>query len=198
MKNVIMKIVQDFKVLSEDFQVLADDFYILSRMEQKLNDDQGNRIMEMKRNDDADEKSRQAEENMAVNHGLDEGMGQSIRSGQNIRSEQYEESGQDIKNKQDTKNNQENDTDHNSENTAKSNSPSNCTAPDDKGSNLKNAAADKGKEIKIETVRAVLSQKTRSGKVKEVKELIKKYGADKLTALNPACYEKLLKEAENI
>ena len=53
-------------------------------------------------------------------------------------------------------------------------------------------------EIKIEDVRGFLSEKTRNGKVKEVKELIRKYGTEKLTALEPSCYKELLKEAENI
>ena len=59
-------------------------------------------------------------------------------------------------------------------------------------------AKNEDKEITIETVRSLLLQKTRSGKVNEIKELIKKYGAGKLTDLNQSCYKELLKEAENI
>ena len=58
----------------------------------------------------------------------------------------------------------------------------------------------KSKEIviTIENVRAVLAQKSQDGKVKEVKALIQKYGAEKLTALDPSCYKDILKEAEDI
>lgn len=49
--------------------------------------------------------------------------------------------------------------------------------------------------ITIEQVRAVLAEKSQSGKQKEVKALIQKYGAEKLTALDKTCYKDLLKEA---
>lgn len=52
--------------------------------------------------------------------------------------------------------------------------------------------------ITLEQVRAVLADKSREGKQAEVKALIVKYGADKLTALDPGCYKDLLKEAETI
>lgn len=52
--------------------------------------------------------------------------------------------------------------------------------------------------ITLEQVRAVLADKSREGKQAEVKALIVKYGADKLTALDSACYKDLLKEAEII
>lgn len=51
------------------------------------------------------------------------------------------------------------------------------------------------KIITIEEVRAVLAEKSREGKVKEVKALIQKHGAEKLTALKPDCYKEILKEA---
>lgn len=54
------------------------------------------------------------------------------------------------------------------------------------------------KVITIEEVRAVLAEKSREGKVKEVKALIQKHGAEKLTALNPDCYKEILKEAEEL
>jgi len=50
--------------------------------------------------------------------------------------------------------------------------------------------------ITIEKVRAVLAEKSRSGKQEEVKTLISKFGAKKLTDIDPACYEQLLTEAE--
>lgn len=52
--------------------------------------------------------------------------------------------------------------------------------------------------ITIEQVRSVLAELSRNGHQPEVKALITKYGADKLTALNPDCFEELLKEAEAI
>lgn len=57
-------------------------------------------------------------------------------------------------------------------------------------------ATAKAKEISIETVRAVLADKSQSGKQLEVKALITKHGARKLTDVDPAKYEELLKEAE--
>lgn len=54
----------------------------------------------------------------------------------------------------------------------------------------------KEEPIKIEKVRAVLAEKSQSGKQPEVKALITKYGAKKLTDIDPDCYEELLKEAE--
>lgn len=50
--------------------------------------------------------------------------------------------------------------------------------------------------ITIEQIRAVLAEKSQSGKQPEVKALITKFGAPKLTAIDPACYAEMLKEAE--
>lgn len=63
---------------------------------------------------------------------------------------------------------------------------------------VKSTEESQEEKITIESVRAALSEKSKNGKVKEVKALIKKYGADKLTSLDPSCYKDLLKEAENI
>lgn len=52
--------------------------------------------------------------------------------------------------------------------------------------------------ITLEKVRAVLAAKSQSGKQPEVKALIQKYGAEKLTALDKACYKDLLKDAEEL
>lgn len=54
----------------------------------------------------------------------------------------------------------------------------------------------KEEPISIERVRAVLAEKSQSGKQPEVKALITKYGAKKLTEIDPACYKDLLAEAE--
>ncbi len=50
--------------------------------------------------------------------------------------------------------------------------------------------------ITIEMVRAVLAEKSQSGKQPEVKALITKFGAIKLTDVNPEKYEELLAEAQ--
>ncbi len=54
------------------------------------------------------------------------------------------------------------------------------------------------KDISIEDVRAVLTSKSQGGKQKEVKALIEKYGAHKLTVLDTSCYKELLKDAEEL
>lgn len=53
-------------------------------------------------------------------------------------------------------------------------------------------------EIKPEDVRAVLAEKSRAGHTAEVRALLQKYGAAKLSAVDPAKYEALLKDAEVI
>ena len=57
-------------------------------------------------------------------------------------------------------------------------------------------AADSKKAVAIEDVRAVMAQKTQEGKSKEIKDLLQKYGAVKLSAVDPAHYPALLKEAK--
>lgn len=53
-------------------------------------------------------------------------------------------------------------------------------------------------KLTLENVRAVLAEKSQSGKQPQVKSLIKKFGADKLTEIPQDRYEELLKEAEGI
>ena len=53
-------------------------------------------------------------------------------------------------------------------------------------------------EIRLEDVRAVLAEKSRAGYTAEVRALLKKHGADKLSEIDPAKYEALLKDAEVI
>ena len=57
-------------------------------------------------------------------------------------------------------------------------------------------AADSKKAVAIEDVRAVMAQKTQEGKSKEIKELLQKYGAVKLSGVDPEHYPALLKEAK--
>ncbi len=57
-----------------------------------------------------------------------------------------------------------------------------------------NAPAEK--PITLEAVRAVLADKSRSGFTAEVKALIEKHGAARLSEVDPANYSALLAEAE--
>ena len=52
------------------------------------------------------------------------------------------------------------------------------------------------KKIGIETVRAVLAEKSREGKTRDVKALLMKYDAGKLSGVKPEDYAALLAEAE--
>ena len=52
------------------------------------------------------------------------------------------------------------------------------------------------KVLTLEEVRAVLAEKSRSGHTEEVRELLAKHGADKLSEIDPAEYPALLAEAE--
>jgi hypothetical protein len=47
----------------------------------------------------------------------------------------------------------------------------------------------------LEQVRAVLAEKSRAGHTAEIRELLKKYGVTKLSAINPEHYADLIKEA---
>ena len=51
-------------------------------------------------------------------------------------------------------------------------------------------------EIPLEKVRGVLADKSRSGHTAEVRAIIKKYSADRLSELDPKDYAAVLKEAE--
>ena len=50
--------------------------------------------------------------------------------------------------------------------------------------------------LALEEVRAVLADKSRAGHTAEIRELLKKYGASKLSLVDPKHYEALLREAE--
>lgn len=52
------------------------------------------------------------------------------------------------------------------------------------------------KPLTLEEVRAVLAEKSRSGHTEEVRELLAKHGADKLSEIDPAEYAALLAEVE--
>jgi hypothetical protein len=56
--------------------------------------------------------------------------------------------------------------------------------------------APKPKPVTLEQVRAVLAEKSRDGYTAEVRELLLKHGANKLSEIDPAEYAALLAEAE--
>lgn len=57
---------------------------------------------------------------------------------------------------------------------------------------------EESKTVALEDVRAKLASLSQAGKQKEVKAIIKKFGANKLTEVATENYEALLKEAEAI
>jgi hypothetical protein len=50
--------------------------------------------------------------------------------------------------------------------------------------------------LALEAVRAVLAEKSRSGHTAEIRSLLQKYGASKLSEIAPAKYKALLADAE--
>jgi len=50
--------------------------------------------------------------------------------------------------------------------------------------------------ITLEQVRAVLAEKSHDGFTSEVRALLQKHGADKLSLIDPSEYESLMKDAE--
>ena len=54
------------------------------------------------------------------------------------------------------------------------------------------------KELTLEEVRAVLGEKSRAGFTLEIQALLKKYGAPKLSGIEPKHYAALLKDVEGL
>lgn len=50
--------------------------------------------------------------------------------------------------------------------------------------------------VKLEQVRAVLAEKSHDGFTAEIRVLLQKHGADKLSLIDPSEYESLMKDAE--
>ena len=50
--------------------------------------------------------------------------------------------------------------------------------------------------VTLEQVRAVLAEKSHDGFTAEIRALLQKHGADKLSLINPSKYESLMKDAE--
>ena len=57
-------------------------------------------------------------------------------------------------------------------------------------------AAPEKPALSLEEVRAVLADKSRAGHTAEIRDLLKKHGASKLSLVDPKHYEALLREAE--
>ena len=60
----------------------------------------------------------------------------------------------------------------------------------------KDTPVKKKQTIPLEKVRGLLADKSRSGKTAEVRAIIKKFGADRLSDIDPKDYAAVLKEAE--
>lgn len=56
----------------------------------------------------------------------------------------------------------------------------------------------KCKTVTLEQVRAVLAEKSRNGLTAEVRDLLEKHGATKLSEINPEEYPELLADAEGL
>lgn len=56
----------------------------------------------------------------------------------------------------------------------------------------------KVKEVKLEDVRAVLAEKSQAGITTKVREIIQKYGASKISEIDPKHYADILKDAEGL
>lgn len=61
---------------------------------------------------------------------------------------------------------------------------------------VEKARSEKKPALTLEEVRAVLAEKSRNGHTAEIRSLLHKYGATKLSAVDPKHYEALLKDAE--
>ena len=57
---------------------------------------------------------------------------------------------------------------------------------------------EEAKPLTLEEVRAVLADKSRNGYTEEIRALLKKYGADRLSAIDPANYQALLGDVEEL
>lgn len=60
------------------------------------------------------------------------------------------------------------------------------------------ATAEEKPPLTLEQVRAILANKSRAGHTATIRELLQKYGADKLSQIDPANYEALLRDAEDL
>jgi len=70
--------------------------------------------------------------------------------------------------------------------------------PEETAVEEKPAKAEKKKAVTLEEVRGVLAEKSRAGFTAEVRAIIEKYGAERLSEIDPANFEAVLKDAEVI
>lgn len=61
---------------------------------------------------------------------------------------------------------------------------------------VEKARSEKKPALTLEKVRVVLAEKSRNGHTAEIRSLLQKYGATKLSAVDPNNYEALLNDAE--
>lgn len=54
------------------------------------------------------------------------------------------------------------------------------------------------KPITLEEVRAVLANKSKDGFTEQIRELLKKHGSDRLSGIDPAEYQALLEDVEEL
>ena len=52
--------------------------------------------------------------------------------------------------------------------------------------------------LKLEAVRAILAEKSRIGFTAQIRSLLQKYGADKLSGIDPVNYKALLEDVEGL
>lgn len=69
-------------------------------------------------------------------------------------------------------------------------------ARQDKQEQIKEPKGKQEKALTLTDVRKVLAEKSRNGHTAQVKELLIKYGADKLSEIDPSKYAELLAEVE--
>lgn len=85
-----------------------------------------------------------------------------------------------------------------------SDQPSETATPAEKKPRAARKAAEpmktepEAKPLSLEDVRAVLAEKSRAGHTAEVRKLLEKHGASKLSEIDPAKYPALLADAEGL
>lgn len=60
------------------------------------------------------------------------------------------------------------------------------------------ATSEEKPSLTLEQVRSVLANKSRAGHTATIRELLQKYGVDKLSQIDPANYEALLQDVEEL
>ena len=71
-----------------------------------------------------------------------------------------------------------------------------CAALADSPQETEKTKPEKKAAIPLEKVRGVLAEKSRDGFTAEIREIIQSFGAERLSEIDPADYEAVLKKAE--